>query len=109
MNSARRNWPVCGYSSTLGKSTQSRPMVCCLGLLLLLAGPDRLVAAQVYRDPAPPAVQKLPELPPPAPQQQAGLKFHTAPKPLAAGAVTHDWRCFLGPTYNAVSTETPLR
>ena len=31
-----------------------------------------------------------------------------APKPLPAGAVTHDWTSFLGPTHNAVSTETKL-
>ena len=30
------------------------------------------------------------------------------PKPLPAGAVTHDWASFLGPTHNAVSTETKL-
>jgi outer membrane protein assembly factor BamB len=30
------------------------------------------------------------------------------PKPLPAGAVTHDWKSFLGPTHNAVSTETKL-
>jgi outer membrane protein assembly factor BamB len=30
------------------------------------------------------------------------------PKPLAASAVTHDWTTFLGPTHNAVSTETRL-
>jgi outer membrane protein assembly factor BamB len=29
-------------------------------------------------------------------------------KPLPAGAVTHDWVSFLGPTHNAVSTETKL-
>src|SRR4051794_17187217 len=32
----------------------------------------------------------------------------TKPKTLAAGAVTHDWSSFLGPTHNAVSTETKL-
>jgi outer membrane protein assembly factor BamB len=32
----------------------------------------------------------------------------TKPKPLPAGAVTHDWPSFLGPTHNAVSTETKL-
>ncbi len=36
------------------------------------------------------------------------LQFHTAPKPLAAGTVTHDWPCFLGPAHNATSTETNL-
>ena len=30
------------------------------------------------------------------------------PKPLPAGAVTHDWPSFLGPTHNAVSSETKL-
>ena len=30
------------------------------------------------------------------------------PKPLPVGAVTHDWTTFLGPTHNAVSTETKL-
>jgi outer membrane protein assembly factor BamB len=30
------------------------------------------------------------------------------PRPLPAGAVTHDWTSFLGPTHNAVSAETKL-
>lgn len=30
------------------------------------------------------------------------------PRPLAPDAVTHDWASFLGPTHNAVSTETRL-
>jgi outer membrane protein assembly factor BamB len=30
------------------------------------------------------------------------------PKPLSPGAVTHDWPSFLGPSHNAVSTETKL-
>src|SRR4029453_18718836 len=30
------------------------------------------------------------------------------PRPLAKDAVTHDWTAFLGPTHNAVSTETGL-
>ena len=34
---------------------------------------------------------------------------HRVPTPLASGAVTHDWTSFLGPSHNAVSTETPLR
>jgi outer membrane protein assembly factor BamB len=37
-----------------------------------------------------------------------GLIFHAPPKPLPAGAVTHDWRDFLGPTHNGLSTETKL-
>ncbi len=34
---------------------------------------------------------------------------HRAPRPLALEAVTHDWAASLGPSHNAVSTETPLR
>ena len=34
---------------------------------------------------------------------------HRQPTPLAPDAVTHDWASFLGPSHNAVSTETPLR
>jgi outer membrane protein assembly factor BamB len=30
------------------------------------------------------------------------------PRPLASDAVTHDWTTFLGPTHNAISTETRL-
>jgi len=36
------------------------------------------------------------------------LTFHTAPKPLLKGALTEDWRRFLGPTNNATSRETKL-
>ena len=35
-------------------------------------------------------------------------RAHRKPKPLGAGAVSDDWRSFLGPSHNAVSTETPL-
>lgn len=38
----------------------------------------------------------------------AQARVHTRPKPLAKDAVTHDWGSFLGPTHNAVSTETRL-
>ena len=34
---------------------------------------------------------------------------HRSPTPLAPDAVTHSWTSFLGPSHNAVSTETPLR
>jgi outer membrane protein assembly factor BamB len=36
------------------------------------------------------------------------VRVHRKPKPLAAGAVTHDWTRFLGPQMNATSTETKL-
>jgi outer membrane protein assembly factor BamB len=35
-------------------------------------------------------------------------RVHRKPKPLPAGAITHDWPAFLGPSHNAVSTETRL-
>jgi len=39
-----------------------------------------------------------------------GAQTHllSKPKPLAKDAVTHDWTAFLGPTHNAISTETRL-
>ena len=36
-------------------------------------------------------------------------RVHRQPKPLPKGAVTNDWPAFLGPSHNAVSTETMLR
>ena len=80
-----------------------------LMIMLTLAGADRQADAQAFADPAPPQVRQLADAPWPLPRAQAGLKFHAAPRPLAADAVTHDWRTFLGPTHNAISTETPLR
>ena len=38
----------------------------------------------------------------------AQARVHAKPKPLARDAVTHDWTSFLGPTHNAVSSETRL-
>ncbi|MDQ3812827.1 MAG: PQQ-like beta-propeller repeat protein [Armatimonadota bacterium] len=77
-------------------------------ILLLLANAGPRAAGQVFNDPAPPPVHELADVAPPEAQQQAELKFHHAPKPLATDAVTHEWRSFLGPTHNAISTETPL-
>ena len=39
---------------------------------------------------------------------RAQARVVAKPKPLPAGATTHDWTTFLGPTHNAVSTETKL-
>ncbi|MCS7023903.1 MAG: PQQ-like beta-propeller repeat protein [Bryobacteraceae bacterium] len=36
------------------------------------------------------------------------VRLHRPPKPLAKGAKTHDWTRFLGPSMNAISTETRL-
>ena len=38
----------------------------------------------------------------------AQTRILSKPKPLAKDAVTHDWTAFLGPTHNAISTETRL-
>ena len=35
-------------------------------------------------------------------------RAHRKPKPLGVGTVSDDWRSFLGPSHNAVSTETSL-
>ena len=40
---------------------------------------------------------------------EAQAVVHRPPTPLAPDAVTHSWTSFLGPSHNAVSTETPLR
>src|SRR5207245_4015080 len=36
------------------------------------------------------------------------IRVHRKPKPLPKGAVTQDWAALLGPSHNAVSTETML-
>ena len=36
------------------------------------------------------------------------VTFHRNAKPVPAGAVTHDWISFLGPTHNGISSETML-
>ena len=59
-------------------------------------------------DPAPPRVNTLPVATAPGPKDYDRVTFHGVPKPLPAGAVTHDWKWFLGPTHNGVSTETKL-
>ncbi len=45
---------------------------------------------------------------PPKPSANPAVTFHKKPKPLPAGAVTNDWKSFLGPTSNGYSTETKL-
>jgi outer membrane protein assembly factor BamB len=66
------------------------------------------LVAVSFHDPAPPILNSLPSVAIPKPERNPDVKFHTKPKPLAAGAVTHDWTSFLGPTHNGVSTETKL-
>jgi len=64
--------------------------------------------AQSFRDPAPPAVQSLPAVQAPAAKSHPAVRVHAKPKPLAAGAVTSDWRSFLGPSHDGSSPETKL-
>ncbi len=72
--------------------------------VLLLA----LAAADGFKDPAPPTVKELPAVAAPAAKPNPAVKFHGKPKPLPAGAITHDWTSFLGPQHNGYSTETKL-
>ena len=39
---------------------------------------------------------------------RAQTRTLSTPRPLARDAVTHDWPALLGPTHNAISTETRL-
>lgn len=64
---------------------------------------------QDFTDPAPPRVHPTPEgARSPEPAAREGLRYHAPPRPLAAGAVTHEWRAFLGPLHSPASTERPL-
>jgi outer membrane protein assembly factor BamB len=73
----------------------------------LKLGAAALVAV-IVRDPAPPVLHSLPSIAVPTPERNADVKFHVKPRPLPAGAITHDWTSFLGPTHNGMSTETKL-
>lgn len=65
-------------------------------------------AAATFEDPAPP------ELLSPAPRAAVVAKrhprvtYHQAPKALSSTAKVHDWKDFLGPSHDLVSTETDL-
>lgn len=73
-------------------------------LLFLALG----AAAATFQDPAPPEVFA------PAPRGAVVAKrhprvtYHQAPKALSSAAKVHDWKEFLGPSHNLVSTETHL-
>jgi len=61
-----------------------------------------------FEDPAPPVVNEPAPMTPPSPAAFAELVVHATPRPLAAGAVTEDWPCFLGPRHDGHSRETGL-
>jgi len=80
---------------------------------LFLAAVTQLPAgeAPIAHVPDPAAPVLSPELPQKEPLQATkndDVIIHAKPKPLHKEAVTHDWISFLGPTLNAVSTETKL-
>jgi len=59
-------------------------------------------------DPSPPRQEKLSSMKLPEATPYPELKVYGKPKPLPQGAINHDWKAFLGPSHNAVSTETKL-
>ena len=63
---------------------------------------------RVFADPAPPSLQRPAPMEPPGGSPHPDVKVYAKPRPLPPGAVTHDWKAFLGPTHNAVSSETKL-
>ena len=63
---------------------------------------------KAFADPAPPEVREPAVEAPPEPKDHPDVEFYGKPKPLHPDAVTHDWVSFLGPTHNAVSSETHL-
>jgi hypothetical protein len=64
--------------------------------------------AQEFADPAPPEVFELESKATPLLAIQEELTFYRSPKPLPYGAITNDWKDFLGPTHNGVSKEMKL-
>lgn len=64
--------------------------------------------AGAFSDPKPPKAAELKAVDPPPLKPNSDVTFHRKPKRLPQGASTHDWHSFLGPTHNAVSTETKL-
>ncbi len=64
--------------------------------------------AASFSDPAPPKVAERRVSPAPAPAENPGIIFGTAPRPLPRRAATSDWPSFLGPTHNLFSPETGL-
>ncbi|MBL8175594.1 MAG: PQQ-like beta-propeller repeat protein [Bryobacterales bacterium] len=67
-----------------------------------------LAAAEAFKDPAPPVIKEAAAAAPAIARPNPAVKVHGKPKALAAGAVTHDWRSFLGPSHNGHSSETKL-
>ena len=79
-----------------------------ISTLLIALFAVTLAHAAEFSDPAPPRVAEVKETEEPKAEPFDRLTFHTAPKPLAKGAITTDWPRFLGPNDNATSPETHL-
>ena len=61
-----------------------------------------------FQDPAPPDTHALSGNQAAEAKPHPDVTFHSKPKPLPEGAVTHDWTSFLGPQHTPISTETKL-
>ncbi len=77
-------------------------------LILQVPGVGVVAGSNRFVDPAVPPAEKVSAMEPPPPKPHPDVKFHNKPKPLPSGALTHDWKSFLGPTHDAVSSETKL-
>ncbi|MFN0196869.1 MAG: PQQ-binding-like beta-propeller repeat protein [Planctomycetaceae bacterium] len=86
-------------------------VLCCITTMLLssenpLAGTEK--PATAFEDPAPPEVMTIKSSSIDEAKPYDRVTFHTAPKPLSATAVTHDWTHFMGPDHKPISSETEL-
>ena len=104
---SRRASPAAKWARSLERVTLRFPLASFVLVGALATGAGPALAAQ-FADPAPPAPAELPPAPPAQAQKNPDATFRKAPKPLPAGAVTHEWPSFLGPTHDLVSTETKL-
>ena len=97
INVVRRHRPWVFFSNTVG--------FLCLFFFFLTQATG---ADSSFVDPAEPTVYKVVDTKVLPAARGGRVKVYTKPKPLAKGAVTHDWTQFLGPTLNGISTETKL-
>jgi outer membrane protein assembly factor BamB len=65
-------------------------------------------AAATFQDPAPPEALSPPPSAAVVAKSHPRVTYHRAPKALSSAAKVHDWKAFLGPNHNLVSTETHL-
>lgn len=66
------------------------------------------VSQKKISDPAPPRIYTPKSIVPLVPKSYPEVTFHRAPASLVPDAMSHDWESFLGPTHNAISSETKL-